>query len=162
MYCLLLASWDRHKQLKCTSACSDFWNWRKIDNPWLETNHFDFSWGNSIVTIWRIITEMFILYCMWYKVKIGLSTPFVNEKSRRASAWTPGSPLKQLSSFPNLPLIDDIVVKSPIVIEPIFDSAKFDKSLNLHESNLGLGRPLIVNVSELCDFLPRGESQPDS
>ena len=53
-------------------------------------------------------------------------------------------------------------VKSPIVIEPIFDSAKFDKSLNLHESNLGLGRPTIANFSELCDFVPRGESQPDS
>ena len=54
------------------------------------------------------------------------------------------------------------LVKSPIVIEPIFDSAKFDKSLNLHESNLGLGRPTIANFSELCDFVPRGESQPDS
>ena len=82
---------------------------------------------------------------MGYNVKIGLSTPFVIEKSRRASAGTPGSPLKQLSSFQNLPLNDDIVFKSPIVIEPIFASAKFDKSHKLHESNLGFGRPTITN-----------------
>ena len=31
-----------------------------------------------------------------------------------------------------------------------------------HESNLGLGRPTNAHFSELCDFVPRGESQPDS